>query len=1276
MRSSKPIHRTRLARILFISAIVITLTSIGLHLWFKYNARRVLKNYISEQSHGKIKLELSELDLNLFLNRLQIREADLVSTDSTHETITYHVTFRKLTLRVASVWDLLFKNKLELDSIKLHDPIFEVMQWRKDTARQKDELSIPQEMGKVYHSMQDALNEFGIRRIVINNAQIRLINKIKPAAQPVTVSAIYFDLSRPDPKNKTVEEIDKEQAIELRTTNQNIALPGGRYRLAFRSFKLQLLRQRIEFDSCTIMALATDSSASNYRIFFTKLFLSGVDLNAMSTQNVIRADSVYCENPYFDFDLYRSVTAKKKAGLPDVQKMISELSGNLDLAFVGITNAGIHFNVHGKSTKSFYNSNKDNFEMRNFRIAPDSSEPVSIKRFEMTLRDYHLYNGDSSSAFAFDSLHLLNNKIALNNFSVTSSSGRNKIRNDIDIKVPYFQLTDLDWYQMIFDQKLAATEAALISPVIYFKHNVKPVRRKKINLFTALENIDSLVELNKVSVTNGRLNMQLKAGTSFDVQDLDLALQSNKLLSSTNKAALRRSMEHLSFSKGILHLKNITAQMQEARYSGNNQVYTDKISVTSKDNSVSGSANNVHINNLLIDNAGENISMDGMDWESAVLSIKALPSSGEKNNSNIDFKNISVNKTQLSFFNGPVSVTTFISTLHAAAVIKNKKEPLRLEGFSVSGNDLLVKNKSLLFSGDAYNIIDNQPSYLRGLQLQQVKQQDSISVHSPQIKISADLNALLANDIHLTDLQASAPVITVNKWNVAADTNAKKQSIRIDKFAATEPEIFIATHRNDSVAIINIPRSQNSLVNALGINIMPGEISLQTLKANTTAAMFTKTNGERTGIEKGIIDFDISNIYFSKKDGKPKWNAMVNLFSVQDTGDLQIGKKNKLKFKQASFGNMNLSSDYLPGISKLLKASVSAWMRIPQGSYTDSNNIFKWYNAAYDNTSRTLRIDSLQYHPLLSLDSSLAHAKYQSDYTTIQTGAVTISGLNAEQYEKDSSFIADAITISNPLITFYRDKLPPNSPFKKAKPLPVDMIKNITLPVAVSSVQIQNGTITYGEKNAKSRKEGFLHLTRLEGGFGNIKNHNISNSDSLSITLKGYLMDSAHLDIAVKESYTDPLSGFNLNVRISPTPLSILNPVIVPISNVKVASGILDSLTMHAVGRNDMALGEMKMYYHDLRIKLIKEGIADRSTFLQNIASFFANTFLIKNKNTSRTGVVYYERVAIQSFPKYILKMTLSGAASSVGAKSNRKYKKQYEKKLKSSGVPPLNLPL
>jgi hypothetical protein len=44
------------------------------------------------------------------------------------------------------------------------------MQWRKDTAQVvvKDELSLPQEMGKLYNSLIQALDEFGVRRIVID----------------------------------------------------------------------------------------------------------------------------------------------------------------------------------------------------------------------------------------------------------------------------------------------------------------------------------------------------------------------------------------------------------------------------------------------------------------------------------------------------------------------------------------------------------------------------------------------------------------------------------------------------------------------------------------------------------------------------------------------------------------------------------------------------------------------------------------------------------------------------------------------------------------------------------------------------------------------------------------------------------------------------------------------------------------------------------------------------------------------------------------------------
>ncbi|MGZ5190748.1 MAG: hypothetical protein ACXWCZ_06975, partial [Flavisolibacter sp.] len=104
-----------------------------------------------------------------------------------------------------------------------------------------------------------------------------------------------------------------------------------------------------------------------------------------------------------------------------------------------------------------------------------------------------------------------------------------------------------------------------------------------------------------------------------------------------------------------------------------------------------------------------------------------------------------------------------------------------------------------------------------------------------------------------------------------------------------------------------------------------------------------------------------------------------------------------------------------------------------------------------------------------------------------------------------------------------------------------------------------------------------------------------------------------------------------------------------------------------------LAIGEMKMYYHNLKIKLVKDGEENKSSFLTNVASWIANTFVIKKNNNGRTGIVYFERIKDRSFFNYIVKMTFSGMATSIGVKKNRKYLKKYKKELKDRNLPPID---
>ena len=1254
---------------------VMVVAVLGLHIWFVHNAKGVLIDIVSTRSKGKVQLELSNLRFNFLTNRLQVRQADLVSVDSTTAPTTYRIQFRKLDLRVASFWPLLLKKQLQLDSVSLYDPSIEIVQWRKDTSERadRDELSIPRQMGTLYNSMLDALEGFGIRRIRINNASVSLVNKMKPGTAPVTISGIYFNLVRsPELADKRDEFIKDKQTIDLRTQHQNIALPGGRHRLSFKKFNLELFRKRIELDSCTITALATDSTKSSYTIFFNKLMLVGVDFNAMYHSDLIRADSVYCENPLFDINLYAGAPDAAKKGRPDPEKIVQELTGDLDLAFVGVKDAGIHINILGQKERSLFNSNKDNFELRGLRINADSSQPVSVKRFDMLVQDYRLYNEDSSTAYSFDSVRFENNSIALSRFRVTTESSRKMTHNFRDFKIPYFVLTGLDWYHLIFEQSLKAQEALLYNPNIRFAKTKATVNRRRAGFYATLQSLDSLMTLDKIHVLNGNISMEMGASRSLHLQNVDLSLLSNRLLQSTNDVGLRRAVQKLSFSEGTIRTKDITARLYGAQYTGKNLLHANGVTVSSRSGKVSAEAKDVYLDNLLMDEAADAVVVDGVRWASATLHIKAVPGDKESG-SNLILRNLAGNNTTLNFSSPSTSVRTYINALRVGALYKKGTAPLRTEGFALAGRNLQLQSGPMHLKMATYNISSNNASTLSGLELKRIQGADSLHLTSPYIRFTADINDLITGDLHLQSLAVQQPYLRLQRATKEPNPGAEPITLRIDRLTAAEPDLLITTRKGDSTTTISLPHSNNSALSLANLVVGKGGIEVGNLSANTTAATFVSNGGEVMGVEKGALDLQLSNVVLGRKEGKPYWSGLINNLSVQNPNTFVLGKSgNRLLLEQATFGNIALSSESLTSFDQLLKRNVSAWLRTSTGQYIDSTTTLKWYNAGYNAESKTLSLDSFAYHPTPSLDSVMARSPYQIDYITFRSGPIALTDFNLEDYKRDSAFIANTVTVQNPVISIYRDKQPPRLE-GIIKPLPVDMIKRITLPLYLGNVVLRDGTLTYTERSAKTRAEGTILLSHMNARLSNIKNQGHSERDSLSLSLNAFLMDSAELNLQVRESYTDSLSGFLMTLRVKPTSLTFLNPVLAPLSSIVISSGTIDSLHLRAIGQENLSLGEMNMYYRNLRIRLVKDGNPYHSSFTDRIASFLANALVIRTNNNGKTGLVYFERLRDRSFFNYIVKMTFSGMATSIGVKSNKKYIRNYARALKERQLPPID---
>ena len=239
------------------------------------------------------------------------------------------------------------------------------------------------------------------------------------------------------------------------------------------------------------------------------------------------------------------------------------------------------------------------------------------------------------------------------------------------------------------------------------------------------------------------------------------------------------------------------------------------------------------------------------------------------------------------------------------------------------------------------------------------------------------------------------------------------------------------------------------------------------------------------------------------------------------------------------------------------------------------------------------------------------------------------------------------------------------------KQVPIKYLPTIALqknpkPFQIDSINLTRSGITYAELSEKTKDTGTIFFTSLAVHSGPYTNLNIDKNDSLRINAKGRLFDKGLLNLQFHQSYLDSLAGFTLAMQAALEDASVVNQVLVPITQVKINSGTLDSLWLHATGNNYAARGEMKMLYHKLKVQ-VKKNDNDKTSMGEKISSFIANNFLIRSHNLQqKTGIIFFERWQDRSIFNYLVKILVSGISTSIGLKSNAKAIKEYELHIKN----------
>ncbi len=1213
---------------------------------------------VSSKSNGKLKMKIGKFKFNYFNKKMELENTVFYNTDTLTGNTAYRFTVDKIKIQATAILPIVFQKKLLIDSLALLNPHIIVTRLRateKPDKKEQKDVSIPEEMGKVYKSIQDALQVLEVKRFQIDNGTFTLINKITPNQLPITIGNLHFHIDNLKVNNDTLTGNEKllfSENIVLKSHNQNILFPDGRHRLSFSHFSINLQRQLVEFDSCTIAATRGDSTDASFNVFFDKLMLTKIDFDTLYKSEVIKADSVYCVNPKFNLDVQIGKKKDSNKAPPKLGDLVKQLTGDLQLAHVIVTNADFNIKTIKDGNPSSFTFSNNNFEMQGLSIDQQAAKPLKVESFAMAIRNYENFIKDSSYRIQFDSILFKGDQITLSNF-LFNKLDNGRIINTFSI--PQFNLQGLSWDDLVFQKRLKADQAIMFSPQISYTASGKSNK----NIFQSLGAINEYMDLKYLDIRDGTIDLKLKNNLQVRLENADVSVESNSLFNSTRLSGIKNSLTSLNFKNGRIQAGKLVITLNDIRYVGKSgQFGAGSIDVENKEKNIDINLLDVTVEKMQVDEITGSVVGNGIDWRKGNITINTLPGQRKDGDdeATIDLTNIRGGATSVHANIAGKSISTELDKIFFASLFKKPGSKVLLNGLDITGKKLAVKDDKINLSIADYDITDNKSSTFRQIKYKSNNGRTDADITIPSLTAIPHIQPLLNGDVALDAINITKPVINLHISSTGVGNNKQKSilpKIDISEIKLSQPAINF-TQISDSGILSLQWQGENNATNILqasNLHTNNGKTTASNLNFFLTDFVLTNPKGKKFNTGNGKVSAQINDIRLEQEENQPlEWTAKVTNFDTRDLRLDSMGKtKGSLVLNTASLNNLNVSSSTLLNLQRLAAANTAFQIKQLTGFWTNASKKLNWYNVGFNRSNNIFSADSFSMKPALEKDSFHAKQSFQTDYITLKSGAINVGPFDINTFIQKNILNIGTATVDNFYFTDFKDK---NLPFNAGiiKPLTVNLLKMVPQKIAVQTLQLNNAYVEYTETNPKTKGSGTIPITRMNVKVTNAKNYNFTATDSLTIRATGYLLDTAWIHLQVKESYTDSLGGFLMTLRIKPADLTILNPVLVPLASAKIQSGYLDTLSMRAIGREYLALGKMEMRYHDLKIRIFKNGDSTKRNFLTGLANL-----VIKNKNTSRTGNVFFIRNRDRSAINYLIKIAMSGMTSSIGVKSNKK---------------------
>jgi len=457
-------------------------------------------------------------------------------------------------------------------------------------------------------------------------------------------------------------------------------------------------------------------------------------------------------------------------------------------------------------------------------------------------------------------------------------------------------------------------------------------------------------------------------------------------------------------------------------------------------------------------------------------------------------------------------------------------------------------------------------------------------------------------------------------------------------------------------------------------------------------------------LEFALLEMDKPNLVLSP--GKPNSQAKLDsihhfnayelikehLYSIS-AGELRVDEarlkiprnnakhKNSYLFEDIDFDLKNIEIDSSNHLfeNKFLYSDDFCFRlhHFTENSY-DSLYRFGAKEIAFSSKAASLIVDDGYFKPNYPDSIFFAKVGVQTDILDLNFEKAKLNKLRLFDLIVDNTLWMDKLEIDSLEGSDFRSKEYPRP--KNHKPtMPATALQSLGFTLRVDTLNVNNSHFMYREFLPPAIQPGEIWFSNIQLEAFNITNSEevITNTPTMVVDASAVMMDEGLLGLNLKFDIKNTNDYWTGKGEISQFDLTRLNPILEHVAFVKVTKGINEKLTFDVKADIERATGEMKFRYEKLHIRLIDKKTLRTEGFGESIASFIANTFVVRRSNPKfpfglREGDIYFSRDTTRSFFNYLTKSALSGVSSTIrGTNEERKEKRQkrnMERELRKTG--------